>query len=153
MTIGVEHHAVMMGIVGFHAKGARQSNPAASAASVPPVYKPQINPLLAGVIALRRAVTRESRAKPGVRPHPARRQTRHSRRGPPPGYNLKTAPPSVLPVAFMALTIFRRTASAGGFETNASTSLFSSALGISSAVSALMPPTSRLRSRPPRLIA
>ncbi|MGK3404309.1 hypothetical protein ACSLNT_30150, partial [Escherichia coli] len=34
-----------------------------------------------------------------------------------------------------------------------STSLFSSALSISSAVSALMPPTSRLRSRPPRPIA
>ncbi len=59
MAIGVQHHAVMMGIIGFHAKVS--GNPAASAASVPPVYKPQINPLLAGVIALRRAVTRESR--------------------------------------------------------------------------------------------
>lgn len=93
MSVGVEHHAMLMGIVGFHAK-VSASNPAASAASVPPVYKPQINPLLTGAIALRRAVTRESRqARRAASSSEEANQTFSSRATA--GYNLKTAPPSV----------------------------------------------------------
>ncbi len=79
--------------------------------------------------ALRRAVTRESRQARRAASS-TRRQTRHSRRGPLPGYNLKTRHRRFAG-CFHGINNFQTHSLAGGFETNASTSLFSSALNIS----------------------